>query len=146
MVTNDQTKADFNRRLNLYQSGLPFHNDSRLASRALALLQTGNFAEAEPLARECVTLREKMMPDNWLTFNARSILGGSLLGQKKYSEAEPLLLSGYEGIKQREDKLPQTPGIDSRRPVNVWCSSTRQPTAPLERRKVRRQIEHLERQ
>jgi eukaryotic-like serine/threonine-protein kinase len=26
--------------------------------------------------------------------------------QKKYAEAEPLLLSGYEGLKQREDALP----------------------------------------
>jgi len=34
------------------------------------------------------------------------MLGGSLLGQKKYAEAEPLLLSGYEGLKQREDKIP----------------------------------------
>jgi hypothetical protein len=33
------------------------------------------------------------------------MLGGSLLGQKKYAEAEPLLLSGYEGVKQREDKI-----------------------------------------
>jgi hypothetical protein len=34
------------------------------------------------------------------------MLGGSLLGQKKYAEAEPLLLSGYQGMKQREDKIP----------------------------------------
>ena len=34
------------------------------------------------------------------------MLGGSLLGQKKYTEAEPLLVSGYEGMKQREDKIP----------------------------------------
>jgi tetratricopeptide (TPR) repeat protein len=64
------------------------------------------FAEAEPFARECLTIREKKLPDDWLTFNGRSILGDSLLGQKKYAEAEPLLLSGYEGMKQREDKIP----------------------------------------
>jgi hypothetical protein len=34
------------------------------------------------------------------------MLGGSLLGQKKYAEAEPLLLSGYEGMMQREEKIP----------------------------------------
>jgi hypothetical protein len=34
------------------------------------------------------------------------LLGGSLLGQKKYADAEPLLLAGYEGMKQREDKIP----------------------------------------
>ena len=34
------------------------------------------------------------------------MLGGSLLGQKKFAEAEPLLLSGYEGMKQREARIP----------------------------------------
>ena len=28
------------------------------------------------------------------------------MGQKKYAEAEPLLLAGYEGMKQREAKIP----------------------------------------
>jgi hypothetical protein len=30
----------------------------------------------------------------------------SLLGQQKYEEAQPMLLSGYEGMKQREFKIP----------------------------------------
>jgi Flp pilus assembly protein TadD len=34
------------------------------------------------------------------------MLGGSLLGQGKLAEAEPLLLSGYEGMKKREPKIP----------------------------------------
>jgi hypothetical protein len=33
------------------------------------------------------------------------MLGGSLLGQKKFSQAETLLLSGYAGMKQREGKI-----------------------------------------
>ena len=41
-----------------------------------------------------------------MTFNTRSQLGGALLGQKKYTDAEPLLLQGYEGMKQREAKIP----------------------------------------
>ena len=48
----------------------------------------------------------KKLPDNWQAFNARSVLGGSLLGQTKYTEAEPLLLSGYKGMKQHDDKIP----------------------------------------
>jgi hypothetical protein len=28
------------------------------------------------------------------------------LGQKKYADAEPLLLQGYQGMKQREDQIP----------------------------------------
>ena len=34
------------------------------------------------------------------------MLGAALMGQKKYADAEPLLLRGYEGMKQREDKIP----------------------------------------
>ena len=56
--------------------------------------------------RECLKIREQKEPDDWTTFNTKSLLGGSLLGQKKYAEAEPLLLAGYEGMKQREEKIP----------------------------------------
>jgi ECF sigma factor len=63
-------------------------------------------AEAEPFLRECLAIREKSSPDNWATFNPRSLLGGSLLGQKKYAEAEPLVLSGCDGMKAREVKIP----------------------------------------
>ena len=34
----------------------------------------------------------------------------SLLGQKKFAEAEPLIVKGYEGMKVREAKIPP-PGI-----------------------------------
>jgi len=93
-------------RLKLYESGLPYRSHGQLAEMTRALLDEGKFTHAEPLARECLALREKLIPEDWRTFNARSMLGGSLLGQKKYTEAEPLLLSGYEGMKQREDKIP----------------------------------------
>ncbi len=33
------------------------------------------------------------------------MLGGALLGQKKYDAAEPLLLKGYAGLKQREGAI-----------------------------------------
>ena len=77
-----------------------------LAQVSLDLLDAREFAAAEPYLRECLTSREKTMPDSWLTFNTRSMLGGSLLGQKKYAEAEPLLLASYEGMKKREATIP----------------------------------------
>ena len=73
-----------------------------------------NGAEAEPLLRECLAIREKTQPDAWTTFNTQSMLGGALLGQKKYADAEPLLLAGYEGMKQREKTIP--PQGDTRIP------------------------------
>jgi hypothetical protein len=69
------------------------------------LVQMKN-ADAEKLLRDCLNIREKNQPDEWTTFNTRSLLGEALLGQKKYAEAEPPLLEGYEGIKQREAKIP----------------------------------------
>jgi serine/threonine protein kinase/tetratricopeptide (TPR) repeat protein len=85
-------------------------DDPELASviveLASALLEEKKFTEAEPLARECLAIREKKLPDDWRTFNARSMLGATLLGQKKYAEAEAFLLSGYEGVKQRENRIP----------------------------------------
>jgi serine/threonine-protein kinase len=77
-----------------------------LAQGGMALLNLKKWAEAEPLLRECLTIREKTQPDVWATFNAKSMLGGVLLGQKKYADAEPLLLAGYEGMKKREKTIP----------------------------------------
>ncbi|HSU56828.1 MAG TPA: serine/threonine-protein kinase [Candidatus Dormibacteraeota bacterium] len=77
-----------------------------LASLTLTLLYEKKSEEAEPFARELLALDEKMAPDHWYKFSARNFLGAALLGQKKYAEAEPLLLSAYEGMKQREDKIP----------------------------------------
>ena len=77
-----------------------------MAPFGLSLIQQGKWAAAEPVLRECLAIREKSQPDEWTTFNTRSLLGGSLLGQKKYAEAEPLILSGYEGMKAREAKIP----------------------------------------
>jgi hypothetical protein len=76
----------------------------------LSLIQQGKWAEAEPVLRDSLAIREKVQPDEWSTFNTCSQLGGSLLGQKRYAEAEPLIVSGYEGLKAREAKIPQ-PGM-----------------------------------
>jgi len=77
-----------------------------LAQVGMRLLQVNACTDADPLLRECLTIREKNQPDAWDTFNSKSMLGGALLGQKKYAEAEPLLLAGYEGMKQREKTIP----------------------------------------
>lgn len=77
-----------------------------LAALGLNLLVQGKCADAEPLVRQCLSIRETEAPDDWTTFNTKSMLGGALLGQKRYADAEPLLLAGYDGMKAREEKLP----------------------------------------
>ena len=105
---NDEEKKDLASQLKLYENKSPYRDHGPtwpVTDQRPALLE-GKFAEAEAMARECLAIRERDIPDDWRTFNARSMLGGSLLGQKKYAEAEPLLLSGYEGMKQREVNIP----------------------------------------
>ena len=70
------------------------------------LLAAEKFAEPELLAREWLALGERDLPDDWQTFNARSFLGSALLGQRKFTEAEPLLVAGYEGMNTRYEKVP----------------------------------------
>ena len=75
------------------------------ADLALAYVSQGKFAESEPLAREVVELNQKQQPDDWQRFRAESLLGASLAGEKKYAEAEPLLLEGYQGMLTRKDRI-----------------------------------------
>jgi serine/threonine protein kinase/tetratricopeptide (TPR) repeat protein len=79
-----------------------------LAQFSLNLLVQRKWTDAEPILRECLAIREKIQPNVWSTFNSKSQLGGALLGQKKFAEVEPLLLAGYEGLKQREKTIPPT--------------------------------------
>ncbi|MBX7106713.1 MAG: hypothetical protein K1X57_21745, partial [Gemmataceae bacterium] len=71
-------------------------------------LREKNWAGAEPILRECLALREKSGTDAWPKFQAISMLGNSLLGQKKSADAEPLLLAGYEGLKRLESSIPKS--------------------------------------
>jgi serine/threonine protein kinase len=64
------------------------------------------YEKAEPELRRALATIVKTSPDSWKRYNLESLVGGALLGEKKHSEAEPLLLSGYKGIKQREATVP----------------------------------------
>jgi tetratricopeptide (TPR) repeat protein len=78
---------------------------SALSNLGLLLLRQGKYADAEPVLRECLTIREKTTAGSWTRFNTTSQLGESLLGQGRYAESEPLLRAGYEGIKARQTGL-----------------------------------------
>ncbi len=78
----------------------------RLTAAAEKLLSCGRPQEAETYLRECLDIREKPHPDHWTTFHVQALLGAALLSQKKYADAEPLLIKGYEGMKAREQTIP----------------------------------------
>jgi tetratricopeptide (TPR) repeat protein len=95
--------------------GAAYRKDKRLAeadqrvpqTRGVGevLLAAKQFEKAEATLRDGLGICENARPDAWTTFETRSLLGAALLGQKKYAEAEPLLLSGYEGMNEREAKI-----------------------------------------
>jgi tetratricopeptide (TPR) repeat protein len=69
---------------------------------ARTLLQQERIAEAEPLVREAVAFFEKHRPDDRRHFYWINLLGAVLAGQHRYDEAEPLLLQGYQRMKNCE--------------------------------------------
>jgi|GEM_PF-3116317 len=55
----------------------------------------------EATIRECIDITARgSHPIDWETYYTRRFFGWVLLGQKRYSEAEPQLVQGYEGMKQ----------------------------------------------
>lgn len=78
----------------------------QLAVVSQELVKAKQYRAAETHLRECLTILEKQLPDDWSMFNTKSMLGEALAGQQKLSEAEPLLIDGYKGMKTREEKIP----------------------------------------
>lgn len=69
---------------------------------ALAMTRDGKAVEAEPLLRESLGLAKKNhLEGTALPENVSAALGECLLDQKRYADAEPLLLVGYAASKKR---------------------------------------------
>jgi non-specific serine/threonine protein kinase/serine/threonine-protein kinase len=99
----------------LYEECLRRRRATRGPDHSTTLISIGNLAqacleskpaEAERLCRELLAIHERKHPQDWHTYHARSMLGGSLLKRRKYAEAGPLLIEGYEGMKAREEDIP----------------------------------------
>jgi tetratricopeptide (TPR) repeat protein len=95
------------------EGGRLFDHNPNSAAYAATLLVSGSMLlaqkhplEAELKLRECLTIRQKIQPNDWTTFDTKSVLGEALLDQDRFADAESLLLSGYEGMKQREASIP----------------------------------------
>jgi tetratricopeptide (TPR) repeat protein len=86
----------------------PSHPDTLDAMTCLGevQLQEKRYVAAEPVLREALTGYETAASDSWQRYRSQSLLGGSLAAQSKYASAEPLLISGYEGLLQREATIP----------------------------------------
>lgn len=76
----------------------------------LTLNRTGRSREAEPLLREALTLRQKGAKRNNSVANAMGNLGECLATQRRYGEAEPLLVESYQILKSSQ--VPQSPFLN----------------------------------
>jgi tetratricopeptide (TPR) repeat protein len=73
---------------------------------ATCLISMKKYDEAKGVLDECLKLRIKKDPDDWQIFHTKSQLGQALAGQKKYADAEKLLLEGQKGLADRKSKIP----------------------------------------
>jgi serine/threonine-protein kinase len=103
-----------------------------LANLARLFLDEGKARDAERLLRECLATREKLSPEHWRTFDTLSLLGASLLAQKQYSNAEPFLVAGYEGMKQRETRIGYEGRLRLKKALQ-WLAQLYAETSPPER-------------
>ncbi len=93
--------------LSLYE-GLLKRQQANLGSEETDTLRTMNNlariylgdkpAEAEKLMRKALEIQENKKQGDWRIFDTRSLLGASLMGQKRYAEAERFLVQGYDGL------------------------------------------------
>jgi len=71
-----------------------------------ALNRSGRFAQSEALAREHLLRWEKSRPEDWHAFAFRLLIGSALSRQGRFAEAEPLLISGCDGLRERRERMP----------------------------------------
>lgn len=77
-----------------------------LVSLADVRVREAKYAEAEPLLRQALASYQKTSPDSFPRYHSQSLLGISLAGQKKFEEAEPAQLAGYQGMVQQAITVP----------------------------------------
>jgi serine/threonine protein kinase len=79
------------------------HYPTALMIQGLILAKTGQPKEGETILREAVKIRTDLLPKGhyWVAL-ANSALGECLTIEKRYNEAEPLLLASYESLKSSQ--------------------------------------------
>ncbi len=79
-----------------------------LAGLGTVLLSRNKWSEAESLLSEALAIREQSAPDDWRRFSTMSKLGSAQTRLGRYAEAESLVVSGFEGLKARADRIPSS--------------------------------------
>lgn len=105
-----QARGDFRSAEPLYREALsiaeqnPNHFERGVYLRGLAsvLLDRRRVAEAEQMAREALAIFRQTTPSSWRVADAESVLGGCLAAQRRYAEAEPMLVGAYEALAKEQ--------------------------------------------
>jgi tetratricopeptide (TPR) repeat protein len=74
---------------------------SNLSALGRVQLKQSQYAEAEATLRAALDTYRKAEPDTWQRYNCESLLGRSLAGRRQFAEAQPLEISGYQGMVRR---------------------------------------------
>jgi serine/threonine-protein kinase len=102
-----------NEAQSIYRESFGTHYDhypTALIIQGLSLTKTGQTQEGEKILREAVKIRTESLPKEhfWVAL-ANSALGECLALQKRYAEAEPLILDSYNSLKTNQgDKSLRT--------------------------------------
>jgi serine/threonine protein kinase/Tfp pilus assembly protein PilF len=80
----------------------PWSRATYLRNLAVVLIKEDKLVEAEAKAQEALTIFQSEKPAHWRVADAKSVLGGSLAAQRRFQQAEPLLVESYPLLK--EDK------------------------------------------
>jgi serine/threonine-protein kinase len=110
--------------LKIYRETFGTHYDNyptALIINGLILAKTGQPQEGEKILREAVKIRTESLPKEhyWVAL-ATSALGECLTIQKRYNEAEPLLLNSYEGLKISQGPDNPRTTIALQRLINLY--------------------------
>jgi tetratricopeptide (TPR) repeat protein len=89
---------------------LPLQHELLLAATLenLILVQLDRNESTAVVTRvqQSLEIRKRRLPDNWRKFSTQALLGRALLAQSQRLEAEPLLVAGCQGMKERLDQIP----------------------------------------
>jgi len=106
---DEQAEQLYVQVLELQRRVLAREHPRRLATMndlAALYIRTHKYVVAEALLRDALTSLSESSAGSWVRYNCESLLGASLAGQRKFAEAEPLLLSGYQGMLGRKSTMP----------------------------------------
>jgi serine/threonine protein kinase/tetratricopeptide (TPR) repeat protein len=82
-----------------------------MASLGMDLIRQKRYSDAEAILRDSLELHERLLKRQqaspWRVAWVKSVLGEAVLGLKRPVDAEPLLVSGYEGLQQDAAAIPE---------------------------------------